>query len=410
MNTEDTRTSPPPKAPADPEKGQHSGVYIGTFRGIAFYLDYSWFLILALVIYSLSHAVFPMFLPGRTPGVYLAMGTVAALLFFISILLHELGHSVVSQRCGIPVPSITLLFIGGVAEISREPDDARSELKIAVAGPAVSLLLAALYKGLAVGFGLVGILEPRLVFEWLAAVNVYLVIFNAIPGYPLDGGRVLRALIWMRTGRLRQATYVTSRIGVLFSWVLMAFGVIGIFNGAWNAIIFIVIGIFLKGAAESGYSQTLFKEVLDGVRVRDLMTPNPITISARLPLNMAVDDYFLTNHHVAFPVVDEIGHFRGLLRLEFLKSVPRERWPYVLAGEVAEEHNTLAFSVPADTSAANAFRTLLTAGQGRLGVTHDGTGILVGIITRHDLLHYIRIHTELEAEEPAAKTGERAAS
>ena len=398
MNTEDTRTSPP-EAPVQPERAPHSGVFIGKFRGIAFYLDYSWFLIVALVIYSLSHAVFPTFLHGRAQGVYLAMGTAAALLFFFSILLHELGHSVVSQRCGIAVPSITLLFIGGVAEISREPDDARSELKIAVAGPAVSLILAALYKGLAWVFSLIGLLEPQLVFEWLAAVNVYLVIFNAIPGYPLDGGRVLRSLIWMRTGRLRQATYITSRIGVLFSWVLMAFGVIGIFSGAWNALIFIVIGIFLKSAAESGYSQTLFKEVLDGVRVRDLMTSNPITVSDRLPLNMAVDDYFLTNHHVAFPVVDEVGHFRGLLRLEFLKSVPREKWPYVLVGEVANEHNTQELSISADSSAANAFRTLLTAGQGRLGVTHDGTGVLVGIITRHDLLHYIRIHTELEESQ-----------
>ena len=394
--------------PADPPvqpEGRHSGIFIGKFQGISFYLDYSWFLIAALVIYSLSHAVFPMLLHGRSPGVYLAMGIAAAALFFISILLHELGHSVVSQRCGIPVPSITLLFIGGIAEISREPDDAWSELKIAVAGPAVSLVLAAIYKALAWGFGLAHIGEGRLVFDWLAAVNVYVVIFNAIPGYPLDGGRVLRALIWMRTKRLRQATYVTSRIGVIFSWVLMALGVIRVFAGDLSGLVFILIGVFLKSAAESGYSQALFKEVLDGVRVRDLMTPNPVTVPARLPLNLAVDEYFLANHHVAFPVVDDDGRFRGLLRLEFLKSVPREQWPYVQAGEVADRHETHSLSVAADTSASNAFRALLTVGQGRLGVTNDGTGKLVGIITRHDLLHYIRIHAELEPAAVSAGHG-----
>jgi len=270
-----------------------------------------------------------------------------------------------------------------------------------VAGPAVSLGLAAIYRALAWGLGLAHLPEGRLVFEWLAVVNVYLVVFNAIPGYPLDGGRVLRALIWMRTGRLRQATYVTSRIGVIFSWVLMAIGVLGVFNGQLNSLVFILIGIFLKSAAESGYSQALFKEVLDGVRVRDLMTANPVTIPSRLPLNLAVDDYFLTNHHVAFPVVDDDGRFCGLLRLEFLKSVPREQWPYVLAGEVADRHETRALAVSATTSAANALRTLLTAGQGRLGVVNDGAGILVGIITRHDLLHYIHIHAELGVEGKA---------
>ena len=376
MSADDPRISPPeaPQAQAD---RAHSGIYLGTFRGIRFYIDYSWFLIAAIVVYALSNTLFPAILRERPPLVYLAMGVVAAGIFFFSILLHELGHSVISQRCGIPVPSITLLFIGGIAEIAREPDDAKSELKIAIAGPLVSLMLAALYKGLAWGFLQARFMEGALVFDWLAAVNTYLVIFNAIPGYPLDGGRVLRALLWMRNGKLRQATYITS-------------------SGAWNAIVFILIGIFLKNAAESGYSQALFKEVLDGVRVRDLMTCDPIAVPARLPLSLAVDDFFLTNHHVAFPVVDEDGQFRGLLRLEFLKSVPREQWPYVLSGEVAAQNDTAKFVVSADDTAASALRTLLVAGQGRLGVTRNGTGELVGILTRHDLLHYIRIHTELE--------------
>lgn len=392
-----------PRSPVDPggippgEPGDRSrpGVFLGSFHQIRFYLDYSWFLIVALVIYSLSTLLFPRELAGRDPSVYIVMGVVAAFLFFLSIILHELGHSVVSQRCGIPVPSITLLFIGGIAEISREPDDPRTELKIAVAGPAVSLLLVGVYSAIASACQFITFDEGYVVFRWLAVVNLMLVIFNAIPGYPLDGGRILRALIWMFSGRFRQATFVTSRIGIVFSWILMALGVLTVLGGAWGqGLVLLVIGLFLKSAAESGYAQALSKEILDGVRVSDLMTRDPICVPARLPLNLAVDNYFLTNHHVAFPVIDEDRRYRGLLRLEFLKDVPREKWPYTLAGEVAANHDSQS-GVPSDTTAAKALRMLLVAGQGRLGVI-DETERLIGIITRHDLLHFIHIHTELE--------------
>ena len=398
MNPDNLRSPEPPEAtpPAQQEDRERSGVFLGTLLNIRFYLDYSWFFIVALVIYSLSTFFFPRELPGHDPAAYIAMGTTATILFFASILLHELGHSVVSQRCGIPVPSITLLFIGGIAEISREPDDPKTELKIALAGPAVSLLLVGIYQVMAWICSTASFPEGILIFKWLAAVNLLLVLFNAIPGYPLDGGRVLRALIWLYNGGFRRATFITSRIGVGFSWVLLALGAILIWNGRWGqGLIFIVIGFFLKSAAESGYAQALSKEILDGIRVRDLMTHDPICVPARLPLNLAVDDYFLTNHHVAFPVIDDDRRFRGLLRLDFLKSVPREKWPYTLAGEVADAHDART-GIPAETSAANALRMLLVAGQGRLGVI-DETERLIGIITRHDLLHFIRIHTELDA-------------
>lgn len=398
MNPETPRSPEPPGIPPTGQEQDRGrpGVFLGRFFDIRFYLDYSWFFIVALIVYSLSTFLFPHELGGRDPAVYIAMGVVATLLFFLSILLHELGHSLVSQRCGIPVPSITLLFIGGIAEISREPDDPRTELKIAIAGPLVSLVLVALYRAVSWGCDLASFPEGALVFKWLAAVNLLLVIFNAIPGYPLDGGRILRALLWMRSGGFRHATFVTSRIGVVFSWVLMALGVLTILGGEWGqGLVFLVIGIFLKSAAESGYTQALSREILDGIGVSDLMTRDPICIPANLPLSLAVDEYFLTHHHVAYPVVDENQRFRGLLRLEFLKSVPREKWPYTLSGEVAQS-NDGNLAVPLDTSASNALRILLIAGQGRLGVVNDAQELL-GIITRHDLLHFIRIHTELES-------------
>ena len=382
--------TPPPAAST-----WRSGVYIGRFLGIRFYLDYSWFLIAAILVYSLSTGYFGPALPGVPRALIWLLGGTAALLFFLSILLHELGHSVVSQRCGIRVPRITLLFIGGIAEISREPDDPNSELKIAVAGPAVTLVLVLLFGVAAWLCHALGIAAGVLVFKWLALVNLSLLVFNALPGYPLDGGRVLRALIWARTGNFRRATHITSRIGVALSWVLIVLGFLSLFHGAWNAFVFFLIGIFLKNAAESGYTQALYKEALAGVHVRDIMTKDPVWVPASMPASRAVDEFFLVNHHIAYPVCDgDTRDFRGLLRMEFLKEVPREKWPYTSAGDIVAAAGSAGLSLSANETAARALRRLLVPGQGRLAVLEDGK--LAGMLTRADVLQFIRIHTELE--------------
>ncbi len=375
---------------------RRTGLFIGRWFGIAFYLDASWFLIAAIVTYQLSEKFFPAELHGRSHGVYLALGTGAALLFFLSILLHELGHSLISQRCGIPVPRITLLFVGGLAEISREPDDAKSELKIALGGPAVSVLLSILFKLAQFGFAALGFSGLALVCDWLAQTNLALVIFNMIPGYPLDGGRVLRALIWAKTGRLRRATYISSRIGIGFSWLLIFVGAWLLLRPepAWNGFVFLLIGFFLKSAAESGYANAVQREVLAGVRVRDLMTANPAVIPDTLPLNLAVEDFFLSGHYVVYPVCAADGEFRGLLQLDFLKEVPREKWPYTSVGDVVAEKSSDALRIGVNESAARAMRLLLAPELSRLAVIEEGR--LVGIVTRHDILNFIEIHTELE--------------
>ncbi len=380
------------KAPAR----RRSGLFIGRWFGIEFYLDASWFLIAAIVTHQLATQYFPDALPGRSFGVYLALGGSAALLFFLSILLHELGHSLVSQRCGIRVPRITLLFIGGLAEIEREPDDAKSELKIALGGPVVSIALSLLFLLAKIVLAALGFGGLALVCAWLAQTNLVLVIFNMIPGYPLDGGRVLRALIWARTGRLRRATFISSRIGIGFSWLLIFFGVWLLIGPAhaWNGFIFLLIGFFLKSAADSGYANAIQREMLAGVRVRDLMTANPAVIPDTMPLNLAVDDFFLTGHYVAYPVCTTEGDFRGLLRLDFLKEIPREKWPYISAGDVVAEKSAEALRIGVDESAARAMRLLLAPELTRLAVIDHGK--LVGIVTRHDILNFIEIHTELE--------------
>ena len=360
------------------------------------YLDYSWFFIAAFLTYTLSAQVFPSALPNYAQITYAVMGLLTALLFFTSLLLHELGHSVISQRCGIPVPRITLLFIGGLAEISREPDDAKSELKIALGGPAVSVILIGVFAAFAWGFARLSMPPASAVCEVLAIVNAQLVVFNMIPGYPLDGGRVLRAIIWARTGKLRTATFITSRIGIGFSWVLVALGIwLIVGRHQWSGLIFLVIAMFLKSAAESGYAAAIQKEILGGKVVRDIMTAQPITIPASLPLNLAVDDFFLANHHVAFPVIDDEGTFRGVVRLEMLRQVPRERWPYTTTGDIVSGQSADQLSLSVTTSAGRAMRRLLVPGAGRLAVLEDGK--VIGMITRHDILHFIEIHAELDS-------------
>lgn len=377
---------------AESPSRRKSGLYVGRIFGIRFYLDYSWFLIAALVVWGLSSQFFPQALPGITSATYLVMGVLAAGLFFLSILLHELGHSLVSQRCGIPVPRITLLFIGGVAEISREPDTANQELKIALGGPVVTLALILLFGGIGFACAAMGLPTAAVVLKWLAGVNLILLVFNAIPGFPLDGGRVLRAVIWGRTGNFRRATYVTTRIGVAFSWFLIIAGVYLIFTAPPNGFIFLIIGIFLKGAAEMGYQQAVFSEVLEGVTIGDIMTREPLCIPGHTPLSLAVDEYFLTHHHVAYPVTDEDGGFGGILRLRHLKEIEREKWPYTTAGNAAMTGDGLTVQSTADAS--ETMPRLLQRDSGRLAVL-DGERV-VGIITRADVLKYIRIHSELE--------------
>ncbi len=370
------------------------GFYLGRFFGIRFYLDYSWFVIAAIITYQLSVRFFPSVLPGYGDWVYLLLGVTTGLLFFLSILLHELGHSLMSQRCGIRVPRITLLFIGGLAELSREPGDPRAELKIALAGPAVSVALCALFAAGAWISGILVILPANRMLAWLSGINGALVIFNAIPGYPLDGGRVLRAVLWARDGNLRRATYAASRVGIAFSWLMMALGLFLLTRGRWDAFVYILIGIFLKNAAESGYADAINQVALAGARVKDVMSAEPACIPVSAPLNLAVDDFFLARHHTAFPVCDEEGQFHGLLRLEFLNTVPREKWPYTSAGDLAAAQGSEILKIAPDEPAARAMQRLLSPGQSRLAVVEAGK--LVGIVTRHDILQFIKIHNALE--------------
>jgi len=362
--------------------------------GIRIVADYSWFLIVALIAGSLSMGWFPSVLPDRSIVQYISLGLITAFFFFASVLVHELAHSIVAVLHGIPVSKITLFLFGGVAEISREPDDPTTELKVALAGPAVSAILAAAFWGAVI---LAGMRSERpaaqLSFLYLAIANTFLLGFNLLPGLPLDGGRVLRALIWRVTGSLKRATYVASVTGQALAGVMIILGLVTILfarqivTGLW----LIFIALFLRQAAEASYRQITMKRALRDATVGDAMTRDIVTVSPAITLTALVEDYFLHHHFGCYPVV-EGDSVLGVVSIKDVKQIPRDRWPATHVGDILtplSNENTLA-SADAIPSAIGKL-----AAPGCAGLPVVDHGRLVGIVTRGDIMRNLEIRSDL---------------
>ncbi|MHB8779783.1 MAG: site-2 protease family protein [Candidatus Geothermincolia bacterium] len=363
---------------------------LGRILGIEVALHYSWFIIFALVFWALGSQVFPSWYPDMTSPIYYGMAAATTVLFFGSVLAHEIMHSVVARRRGLPVSGITLFIFGGVSNIAREPDDPAMELAVAFAGPASSLLLGGLFLGLwaigralSVPTGFVG------VALYLAFINIVLAIFNLVPGFPLDGGRLLRALIWKRTNDLTRATRVASVIGTGIGFLIVAYGIylfiVGyVASGLW----LVLIGWFLEQMSVHGYKETVIRQSLLGVRVSQLMTPEPVRIPAETNLEEAVDGYFLRFNHSAFPVYGN-GELRGLLTWRRAKEVPRSKWAETGVAEVmlplAPEIVTSPQAEMNEVLALEAMRQ-----HGRMLVLEAGK--LAGIISRSDVSEFLQRH------------------
>ncbi|MEE9251892.1 MAG: site-2 protease family protein [Thermodesulfobacteriota bacterium] len=371
------------------------GVRLGRVLGIEIYVDYSWLIIFILLLWSLSGGFFPNRYPGLSRVVYLVLGGASAVLLFVCVLLHELSHSYIAQRSGIPVPRITLFIFGGVAQISEEPRSAKTEFNIAVAGPVCSLALSVLFWAFSQLRLFSGDVRFVALFEYLAVVNLALVIFNMVPGFPLDGGRILRAYLWDRWGDIKRATYTVSRIGSGFGIVLIVLGGVSVLTGNLiGGIWFIFIGMFLNGAAKSGYRMTVLKDALEGVRVADIMTRRVVTVSPLITLSKLVRDYFYLHIYVSFPVVGEGEEFLGLVSLKSVKDVPQAQWDAKTVGDVmigASELNTLS---PRD-EALSALNALMSSEPGRIVVLESGR--LVGILSQRDIMTLLAIKTDLGA-------------
>src|SRR5208283_89434 len=269
-------------------------VPLGRILGIPIGLDYSWFVIFALLTWMLATNYYPAEFKDWPLLLYWLMGAVTAVTLFVSVLLHELGHSAVALRYKIPVRSITLFLFGGVAQIGAEPPSAIAEFLIAAAGPLVSLALAVLFYAVQ---PLVAGIEPLLgLAKYLAYINLALVLFNLIPGYPLDGGRVFRAIVWSITGSMRRATLIAANVGRFFAFLLIFIGVWQIFTGNFgNGVWIAFIGWFLDNAASAQVHQVMFQSLLAGHKVSQAMSTHCATVSADLTLQELVDEHILTS-------------------------------------------------------------------------------------------------------------------
>jgi Zn-dependent protease len=364
---------------------------IARIFGIDIKIDSSWIIIFILFSWVLSANYFPHRFHDWSRSLCWTLGIITSLLIFVSVLVHELAHSLVALKQGEKVRSITLFLLGGVAQISEEPKQPLREFTMALAGPLTSLLIAFLF--LMLSFVLRGISEPLWASaSYLALINAVLAIFNLFPGFPMDGGRVLRSIIWKVTGNLKKATKIASIVGQGFAFFLIFVGILQIFRanlvpGIW----LILIGWFLHSAAVRGYEQVMVQSLLKGVRAEDLMTKNFETVPADLPVQSLVDDYILKKKERVFLVADN-GSLKGIVCLEDVKRTPSEKWREVKVEEIMTPKEKLE-AVSPDANGSQILSSITTKDIHQIPVM-EGEKIS-GIICRTDVLRFIQLRSEL---------------
>ena len=369
-------------------------VEIARVFGIPIKLDLSWFIILAFITWTLASGYFPSQYPGLEKFTYLVMGLLSALLLFVSVLLHELSHSLVARRYNVPIRGITLFIFGGIAEMEEEPPTARSEILMAAAGPLCSGVLALLFLIVGNFFTNFVPYAPIIgVIKYCVFINTAIMVFNLVPGFPLDGGRILRAAIWHYTGDIKRATQTTSKIGSSMGVFLIIFGFFSIFTGNFIGGLWLaLIGIFIKGAADAGYQQMLSGDILKGIKVSEIMTRDLITIDNSITLDRLVDDYFLKHRFNSYPVLSD-GKFLGMVSIHDVKKIPREEWRDVNVGKILDTRLT-DFCVHPGDDATNAMSMMVKNGLGRVPVLDSGK--LAGIVSHRDIMHIIKHKVDLK--------------
>ena len=366
---------------------------VGRVLGIPIGLDYSWFVIFGLLTWMLAGSYYPAEFKNWPPLMYWLVGAATALLLFVSVLLHELGHSVVALRYNIPVRSITLFLFGGVAQIGAEPPSAVAEFLIAIAGPLVSLTLAAVFYAVE---PLVAGMEPLLgLVKYLAYINLALVLFNLIPGYPLDGGRVFRAIVWAITKNMRRATLIAANVGRFFAMVFIFVGVWQMFSGNFGGGLWIaVIGWFLDNAASAQVHQVMFQGLLVGHRVSQAMNTQCASVLGSLTLQDLVDKHILTSGQRCF-LVNRSDDTVGLMTLHRIKEVPRSEWVTTSAAQVMLPWEELK-RVDPDAELWAALQEMDRDGVNQMPVTRDHK--VIGMLSREDVITFLRTLQELGAQ------------
>lgn len=362
--------------------------------GFKIQLDASWLLLAALVTWSLAKRVFPQFYPDLDVRVYWTMGIVGMVGLIVSIVLHEVSHALVGRRFGLPTSSITLFIFGGVAELTEEPRSARTEFWMALAGPAASGALAFAFAILAGSLEPYdGLLAAKGVFSYLATINGLLALFNLLPAFPLDGGRILRAALWHWKKDLRWATRTASHGGEMLGLGLIFLGLLNIMSGNFvGGIWWALIGLFVRQAASASYQQLLTRQVFEGAPVSRYMTRNPVSVSRELSLKTFVTDFVYRYHHDLFPVTRD-GSLTGFVRSRDAARIPAHEWGEHRVATLAQACTT-DNTIPPDLDVVDALTRMQQTGQSRLLVADKGR--LVGIITLKDLLDLFAFKLDLE--------------
>ncbi|HEY82615.1 MAG TPA: CBS domain-containing protein [Dehalococcoidia bacterium] len=368
-------------------------INLGKIFGIQFRLHYTWFFIFVLITVSLSWQYFPSFYPGWGAPTYWVTGIFTSLLFFSSVVAHELAHSLVGRANGIPVRSITLFIFGGVAHMTREAARHSAELKMAAAGPISSLVIGGLFFLLHLLLG--GISEPIAAMTfWLAQINVVLAVFNLIPGFPLDGGRVFRSLLWRFSGDYQRATRIAARVGQGIGYLFIGGGIILMFlfsrqwfNGLWLAF----IGWFLTYVAAASYRQTQYQLALEGVTAAEMMTSTCPVVSPEVTVSHVVQEYISAIGHRCFLVAED-GELKGILTLGDIKSVGRPDWEITRVRNIMTPVEKLKVAFP-EQDVLSMLEQMEEYNINQMPVVSEGR--VVGLVTRDGVARFLRTRSEL---------------
>ncbi len=366
-----------------------SQISLGKVFGIRIGLHFSWFLIALLIVFSLS-AQFRAAGPAWSPALVFGLAAATAILFFVSLLLHELAHSLVARAHGIPVREITLFALGGVSQIEGESPDAKTEFRIAIVGPLTSFAIGLLCLGVAAV--LAAAIPAKVMMAWLGYINFGLGAFNLIPGYPLDGGRVLRALLWWKSGDADRATRAAAKSGQVVGGLFIALGIVQFFFGMNSGGLWIVfIGWFLLQAAGETRRQVGLKHAFEDVRVSDIMSHDCATVDGRQSVQELVDRLFKTGRR-CFVVMDD-GHVAGLVTPNEIRQVNRSQWPVTLVDAVMRPLQGLQ-AVRPDAPLGSALQVMARENVNQLPVMSNSH--LEGVLSRAEVLNYLQTRAELE--------------
>jgi len=368
---------------------------LGKIAGIDIYAHLSWFIILVLLTWSLASGWFAQLFPGWATTTYWIVAFISALLLFGCVLVHELAHALVAQASGLTVRNITLFIFGGVAHVEEDMKRPGVEFRVAIAGPIASFLLAGVAFLLVLPLRGSGA-SAEAALDYLAVANFLLGAFNLLPGFPLDGGRVLRSIIWKATGNFKKSTHIASSVGQAFAYVFILLGIIGFFTGNFfNGLWVVFIGWFLLSAAQTASTQVELQSALQGVSVGQVMDPRPFAVPANISVQKLVDQYFLPLGLHSAPVTQG-EYLAGLITLSDIARVARERWSYTPVGHVMRGLQQV-YVATSEQPLQEVFQMMDAQSINQVPVVEYGR--LVGLLSREAIIRYLQVRQSLQENE-----------